>query len=136
MIIRALNPSGDWTFGSSRANYLTYNPAIAQSIQSRVSSFIGDCFFDMGAGIDWFTFLGGSRDSLGLQLAISAVILNTFGILKIKSLSFNLDRNSRRFSISYNVTTIFSGTLSQSILILTDESGNPLADENGNILIA
>jgi hypothetical protein len=135
MIVRALDLSNDWTFGQSKANYLSYNPAIAQCIQTRVSSFLGNCFFDMGAGIDWFTFLGGSKNQLALELAISAVILNSYGVTGVLQLSASYDSRTRNINIAYDVTTIFTGTLSSSFVILTDEDGNILTDENGNSLL-
>jgi len=134
MIVRALDSNDDWTFGQSKANYLNYNPAIAQCIQTRVSSFIGNCYFDMAAGVDWFNFLAGSKSQLALELAVSAVILNTYGVIGVNQISVLLDRN-RNISIVYNVTTIFPGSVSSSLLILTDELGNILTDENGNPLL-
>lgn len=113
MIVRALDSSGDWTFGGSLNNYKRNNLAIQQNIQTRLSSFIGNCFFDMGAGIDWFTFLGG-KEPLGLSLAISAVILNTPSVLGLLQLSFNVT-TSRQFQISYQVQTSYSVTGSSFI---------------------
>lgn len=116
MIVRALNSSGDWTFGASLNNYKSANIAVQQNIQTRLSSFIGNCFFDMGAGINWFGFLGskGSNNNLQLSLAISAIILNTPDVLGLLQLSFNLS-SSRQFAISYKVQTSFSVTGSDFI---------------------
>lgn len=113
MIVRALDVNGDWTFGAGLNNYKRNNAAVAQSIQTRLSSFVGNCFFDLGAGINWFTFLS-SKDPTALNLAISAVILNTSDpitgtsvITGILQQSVNLNTN-RVFSVSYQVTTIYS----------------------------
>jgi len=73
----------------------------------RLSSFLGDCFFDLGAGIDWFNFLGG-KDQLALNLAISSVILNTKDVTGILQLSAELDRDTRKFTVKYRVQTTFS----------------------------
>jgi hypothetical protein len=108
MIVRSLDVNGDWEFGAGLNNYKRNNLAVAQEIQTRVSSFLGDCFFDMGAGINWFFFLS-SKDETGLNLAISAAILNTSGVTGISQLGFNLSRN-RVFSVSYQVITIYSVT--------------------------
>lgn len=111
MIVRALDSTGDFSFGSGLNDYKSGNLAVAQDLQTRLSSFVGNCFFDMGAGIAWFTFLGGkgSNNTLQLSLALSAVILNTPNVLGIKQLSFNLSSN-RSFSISYQVQTSYSVT--------------------------
>lgn len=114
MKVRALTATGDWTFGKGANDYKSGNNAVAQLIQTRLYSFLGDCFFDQGAGINWFGFLGG-KDQLGLNLAISATIANTENVLRLNQLSVNLT-STRRISISYNVTTSFS-TLSNTVVV-------------------
>lgn len=134
MIVRALDGNNDWTFGQSKGNYLTYNSAIAQCIQTRVSSFVGNCYFDMGTGVDWLNYLGGSKSELACQLAVSAVILNSFGVIGVNQLLVTLDEN-RNISLTYNATTIYQGSVTSSLIILTDQAGNILTDQNGNRLL-
>jgi len=108
MIVRALDSNGDWTFGASLNNYLSAKAAVAQMIKTNVSSFLGDCFFDLGFGIDWFTFLSSKNDQLALNLAISAVILNTENVTGILQVSSTLDRENRSFSVVYRAQTTYS----------------------------
>jgi hypothetical protein len=115
MIVRSLDQNGDWEFGAGKNSYKRNNDAVAQSLQTRLSCFVGNCFFDLGAGINWFHFLS-STDQIGLRLALSAVILNTpnpltgnAAVLGIHQLGFTLN-NSRTFSIQYRVQTVFSTT--------------------------
>ena len=109
MIIRALDSNGDWTYGKGQNNYKSGNAAVAEDIQTRLASFLGDCFFDTGAGIDWFNLLGG-KDQLALNLAVSAVILNTENVTGILQLSINLVRATRAITIQYDVQTTYSQT--------------------------
>lgn len=111
MRVRALTLEGDWTFGAGLNNYLLANAAAAQAIGTRLSMFLGDCFFATGNGIDWFNLLG-SKALLTLQLSINTTILNTQSqgqnvVTMINSLSTNLDHVTRIFTASYNVSTIF-----------------------------
>lgn len=109
MIVRQNDPNtNDWTFGLGKNNYLKGNAAVAQNIKTRLQSFLGDCFFAVNEGVDWFNFLG-SKDQSGLTLAISNVILKTQNVVGILQLSVNLTQN-RAFSISYRVQTTFSVT--------------------------
>lgn len=110
MIVRALDENGDWLFGASLNNYLVNNTAVAQNIKTRISSFLGDCFFDLGAGINWFYYLSNTNTELPLNLSISAVIINTAFVTGILQLSVNLNRITRTFSVSYQVQTSFSVT--------------------------
>lgn len=106
MIVRALDDNGDWTFGKGRNNYLSLNKAVVQNINTRLKSFLGDCFFDAGAGIDWFTRLGG-KDELALNLDISTVILNTADVLALLELTVSTD-SARVFRAQYQVLTVYS----------------------------
>lgn len=106
VIARALTLSGDWTFGQGRNNYVSGNAQVAQNIQTRLGSFLGDCFFDQGAGLAWFDLLG-SKNQLPLNLAINAIILNTDDVTGILQTSVILDA-SRNLSVSYMVQTIYS----------------------------
>ena len=136
MIVRALDSNGDWTFGAGLSNYLSGQAAVSQNIQTRLNSFLGDCFFDLGAGIDWFNLLGG-KDLTTLNLAVSAVILNTQYVSNLIQLSINVDVN-RNVSISYEVQTSF-GAFSSSASVFTDylltEDGSILDTESGDHII-
>lgn len=107
MRVRAIDVNGEWTYGKGQNNFLTRNSAVAQNIQTRLLSFLGDCFFDLSAGIDWFTYLG-SKDQLALNLAVSAVILNSQDVTGIKQLSIDLGERTRLLTIRYQVISTYS----------------------------
>lgn len=117
MSVRALDSLGDWQFGAGLNDYKVNNLEVAQDIQTRLNSFLGDCFFDLGAGINWTGFLSG-KDPLGLNLAISAVILNTPYVQTVNQLFLTLNSN-RLITISYNVTTSYTTTISADVQIST-----------------
>lgn len=139
MIVRELDVDHDWTFGKGRNNYLRAQNAISQDIETRLLSFLGDCFFDVAAGINWFGLLGG-KDRLALELAIAATIINTSGVTALVTLSTELDPATRLLSVSYLVNTIYTGfsnvtdsvastvnfILTQDGIIITTEDGNPI----------
>lgn len=103
MIVRAIDINGDWEFGKGKNDYKRNRDALAQMIQTRLLSFLGDCFFDLAAGIDWFNLLGG-KDRTALELAISTTILNTQGVTGLLLLAINETPN-RLFTIRYRVQT-------------------------------
>lgn len=106
MRVREIDVNHDWTFGKGQNNYLTANAAIVQNINTRLNSFLGDCFFNLGAGIDWFNLLG-SKNQIGLNLSISATILNTQNVTGILQLGVDLDVN-RNLTVTYQVQTTYS----------------------------
>ncbi len=139
MIVRSLDASHDWTYGKGKNNYLHRQDAIAQDIETRLLSFLGDCFFDVTAGIDWFARMG-SKDRTRLELDMAAVIINTAGVTALVQLSTVLDPDTRLLTVKYQVNTIFTGVadtgdgiaasanfiLTQDGIIITTEDGNPI----------
>lgn len=106
MIVRSIDLAGDWLFGKGQNDFKSNNAAITQCIRTRLQSFLGDCFFNTAAGIDWFNLLG-AKNQIALNLAISAVILNTENVTGILQLSLSLD-SERAFSVSYRAQTVYS----------------------------
>ena len=108
MIVRAIDPvTRAWYFGKGLNDYRRTTDAIVQSIDTRLSSFVGGCFFDLGAGINWFYLLG-AKDQISLNLAISTVILNTPNVTGILQLSTSLNDVTRAFTVQYQVQTTYS----------------------------
>jgi len=107
MIVRSLDDDHDWNFGKGRQDYLGGVEAIMQMIETRLYEFLGDAFFAMQEGIDWFNLLSGNT-KLELDLVISARILNTAGVTGIQQLSSDLNRTTRSLTVSYQVQTIYS----------------------------
>lgn len=141
MRVRALDIVGDWTFGKGVNDYLFKNDAIGQNIKTRLSSFLGDCFFDIQAGIDWFNLLGsrGAKNQLALELAISSTILNTENVSKLVELSVNVNDN-RKMIVSYEVNTVYSdlgltGPIVRETNYLLTESGDIITTEGGSPIV-
>lgn len=108
MIVRSIGDDGDWFFGKGQNDFKPRTDAIAQRIRTRLQSYLGDCFFNNAAGIDWMNLLG-AKNQLALNLAISSVILNTEGVTGITQLTISLDAQ-RVFRITYQVQTVYSTT--------------------------
>jgi len=135
MKVRAIDINGDWMYGKSINDYKQNNNAIAQLINTRLKSFIGDCFFAIDEGLDWWNLLG-SKNQVALNLAVSATIIKTEGVSSLKQLSIVLN-SLRNITISYEVDTIYTGVnntgtvASTSGYILT-EAGDVLVTESGD----
>lgn len=118
MIIRSLDGNHDWQFGKGLSSYLSGNLAIMENIQTRLLSFLNDCFFDMNAGIDWITFLGTPGTQEQLNLRVRAVILLSTGVVSASSVFVNVDRGRRQATITYNINTVFSTNVQQNVEIV------------------
>lgn len=137
-LVRGLDQDGDWLFGKSLNDYRSNKNAVEQNIKTRLSSFVGDCFFSQNSGLDWFNLLG-SRNKIGLELAASAILLNTENVLQINSVEVLTDQD-RVVTLKYSVNTTYglvTGDLVEpvsSMGLLLTEDGDVLIDEDGNSL--
>lgn len=115
MIVRSIDSNNDWNFGRGKNDYFSNQAAVVQLLNTRLESWLGNCFFDQGAGVNWQLYLGG-KDSVGLNLSIQAVILNATdpvtGTQLVQALTqlFITLNSQRQISIAYNVTTIYGPT--------------------------
>ena len=114
MRVRAIDDNRDWEFGKGRQSYKIDEECVIQMIKTRVLSFLGDCFFAVDEGIDWFGLLDkGFQNENRLEKSIKQTILDTEGVVGINS--FDLIRTGRGLVIKYDVQTIYSQSYQNSI---------------------
>ena len=106
MKARKLDENGDWTFGNGLSSYVRDQAAVAQSIQTRVSSWMNDCFFAMTDGVDYRSLLEKGQQQ-ALVNAVKLVILQTNGVVRVNSVTADLDAD-RKLTTRWNVDTIYS----------------------------
>lgn len=112
MIIRKIDNEGDWTAGKGKNNYVSGAKAVSQNIRTRLNSFLGDCFFSLNEGIDWFNLLGTNREA-DIKLSIATTILNTENVTELNTIDYTVDKN-RGLIISYSAESNF-GTINESV---------------------
>ena len=110
--VRAITSEGEWTFGKGKQSYKVDEEAIAQNVKTRVMSFLGDCFFDMKAGIDWLNLLDTGRRN-DLLRSIQLTILGTEGVVAINSVDYYTQ--DRKLVIIYDIKTVFSSSYSGNL---------------------
>jgi len=116
MIVRGLDANHDWTFGNGKQDYRINELCIEQNCKTRILSFLGDCFFDTEAGIDWWNLLGyGTKKAL--LTSLRATIINTDGVVGINSIETELI--DRKLKITYNIKTQFSSSYQSEVNLTT-----------------
>lgn len=112
MRVRAITSDGEWTFGKGKQGYRLDEDAIGQNVKTRIMSFLGDCFFDTKAGIDWWNLLEfGKRDDL--LRSIQLTILGTDGVVAINNVDFYIQ--NRKLVVTYDIKTVFSSSYSGNL---------------------
>lgn len=115
MIFRALDSSGDWTFGKGVNDYTTENGAIGLNIQTRVLSWLNDCFFDLTAGIDWTNRLGNLNQRQLLEDDLRRVISQSQDVVSINSIDVTVNTGDRSFRANYDINTIYTRSYIDSL---------------------
>lgn len=116
MSMRNLDSNHDWTFGLGKNNYVTGNQEIALNLKTRILSFLGDCFFAVNEGIDWFNLLD-YRYRDRLENALQEVIIHTPGVTGINSIDILTDAN-RNIRIAFDIQTIYSSSYNGEVVPL------------------
>lgn len=108
-------------FGQGLGSYATALNAIALDIAARIRSRKGNCFFAPEDGIDYTNLLDKNREASFLT-AMSNAIMQTPGVVKINSISSNLNRQTRGMSLTYNIQTIYTRSFTATIDNITGAS--------------
>jgi hypothetical protein len=120
---RALTSTGDWTFGKGKGDYAIDEQAIELNLATRIRSWKTDCFFDFETGIDWVARLDkGQRDNLVNDLKI--LMIQTYGVVRVNSVSVNENPLTRAIILTYNIDTIFSTSFTNEIAIAAGAVGS------------
>ncbi len=117
MSVRKLDSNFDWTFGKSKAQYLTGSDEIAQNVVTRLRSFKFDWFLDTDANIDWLTILGSKSNREIIINEISRVAAETIGVKNIIEVVI-LSVTNRDAKIQLKYVDIYDNEFNQELDIL------------------
>lgn len=115
MRFRGIDSNGDWIFGKGRNSYLTDNEALMMNIKTRLLEFLGDCFFDMEKGIDWWNLLGG-KNLRKILVDVQRTILRSYQVKKIVNLDYTL--TNRKLSITISIEFLDGEILTDTVEVL------------------
>lgn len=109
MKIRALDTSGDWVFGQGKGSYLTGLDAIIQDIDTALHIFLGECFWAMNFGVDWFNLIGAKAPQAQQNIILQCreVISTREGVTRINSVNVTFENFRRSLSITYDISTVY-----------------------------
>lgn len=122
MLFRGLTANNDWQFGSGTESYVGGEAAIGLNIKTRLLSFLGNCFFDIAAGINWFIYLGTPGQSQQILLSTQAVILQSYGVTKVNSVTLNQNKSGQAV-LTFNINDIYSTNYQQSLIVQSPNQG-------------
>lgn len=107
MILRATTATNDWTFGKSLQDYFFNEAAVEANIKTKLLEWVGDCFFNVPAGIDWKNRLDIGQQ-VALVIEIKQLVLQCYGVVSILDFQANFSGATRFESITMTLQTIYS----------------------------
>lgn len=123
MKFRGLDAAGDWQLGQGLGSYAKDADALALSIRTRLLSWVGDCFFALQDGIDYHNRLDKGQQK-NLIAELTNAIMRTDGVVRVNSLSANLDPKTRALSVTYDVQTVFTQSFKRTIANIAGATTN------------
>lgn len=116
MQIHRLDAEGDWSYGNGKFDLLQDDDAIILNINTRLNEWIGDCFFSVQSGVDWYNGLDRGT-KVYLDNRIKEVITESYGVVQLLDFTSALNIKTRKLTVTYNITTIFSNSVKRQIEI-------------------
>lgn len=106
--------SEDWVFGKGLSDYLSDDLSIAKDIATKVRTFRGECFFDGGTGVRWFSILG-QKNTAPILLELAEVIYAVDGVIRITDLQLEPLNSDRTLVLRYFIDTVNSTGVAGSV---------------------
>ena len=111
MRYRKLSPTGDYVFGGNLLDFYIDTPAaVGQAVQTALLLFLGEWFLDTTVGTPYFQAILGKHSQQTADLAIQNVVINTQGVTAFSNYQSSIDPNTRLYSVSMNLDTVYGPT--------------------------
>jgi len=120
MILRATTKTNDWLFGKGLQDYFFNEAAIEANIRTKLLEWVGNCYFNLLAGIDWRNRLDVGQQQ-ALVVEIKQLVLQCYGVISILVFQANFISKTRMDNITMTLQTIYSP--SASIVVSTPQVG-------------
>jgi hypothetical protein len=111
MRVRKLDANGDMTFGSGLINFYQDEAlGVAQVVKTTLLLWAGEWYLDLDAGVPYLESILGKHSQPSADAAIQYAILNVDGVTSIERYSSVVNPNTRAFSVSLTLDTIYGPT--------------------------
>ena len=110
MTVRLLDPeTGD--IATSGVQFATETVEVAQTVKTRLQLFLGEYFRDITDGTPWWESILGKEGTLSSkEAAIKNRIIRTDGVTQILSFDTDFDINTRAYTVTAAILTIYGET--------------------------
>lgn len=99
---------GEWAIVNGDFAQIAGQEAIPQGIRIRLGMFLGECYLDESAGVDYETILQKGTDRLLIRALLQAEIVKTPDVIRAIGAELIRDTATREASIDFAVDTTYS----------------------------
>jgi hypothetical protein len=111
MRVRALSPTGDYTFGNGALNFLIDIPeAVGQIVQTSTLLWLGEWYLDTTQGMPWIQGVLGKHNQSTADITVQDFILNITGVTDVQNFESAADTVNRKYSASLDIDTVYGTT--------------------------
>lgn len=111
MRIRQQTPSGDFIFGQSLKNFYINSPiGVGLAVQGALSLFLGEWYLDNTIGVPYVQGVLGKHSQATADQLIQNQVLQVDNVVNIQSYESTLDPETRTYSATMLINTIFGTT--------------------------
>ena len=102
-----LDSVGDWAVENDQLQFVTGRDEIAQIIETRLRSFIGEWFLDVRIGVPWFSkILKKNPSATEIEAILIQQIVDSPGVVTLENIDLSLDNVTRRLRVSFEAETL------------------------------
>lgn len=117
MKYRRLDANGDYSFGNGDFNFHLNTPdAVAQAVVTRLKLWAGEWFLNIDEGTPYQAGGLGTNKAQTIDPMIRERILNTQGVLSITNYSSSFNPDTRAFSCSVSIDTVYGAATINEVL--------------------
>ena len=113
MKTRIVDKNWDFVFGRGNQDYANEALSVAYSVKMKVLSWLGDCFFDSTAGIDWKNILGSKNTKEKADNSIRDIVLGDDEITEL--VYFDSEVVDRKYICTIRFKTVYGETIEVKI---------------------
>lgn len=108
---RKLTSDGDYSFGNGQQDFYRDVPeAVGQACKTRLSLWLGEWFLDIQEGTPFMQGIMGKHSVQEANTTIQDRALGTQGLTDVTSFVSEIDPDTRGYTASFNIDTIYGPT--------------------------
>lgn len=114
MAFRKTDSQGNWLFGHGLADYANREEEIALDVKTALQEWVGNCWFNVDAGVDYATYLSTPGTQEELRQSIGQVVASRGGVSQVLDVAI-ISIENRVINIKVDYISVYNAPNSLSL---------------------